>query len=279
MQCDSIDKSTLFYLIGFQRSGTTLLCHLLDKHHDIVCDEEPEVSKRITYKQFRLLKNPEFDSIKKTLDFYEVPSEKYTKLVDTFLLGDLEEDSFLRKFYALLNKKGATCVGAKEVCDLTAHKYDFINRLVDYHDSRAKFVFLERDIKGVVNSFIKLGFFPPGKNALTKGNTRRFAKRYIECLNATDRALSSCRTHYLTFRNLMNRPENELTKIYAFLGVDSSERTVKQIVSTPSKGIRVDYKGILKQMSDGWRANIGEKESLWLDRLYTRKRKSFFDGP
>ena len=117
------DKSKLFYLTGFQRSGTTLLCHLLDKHPEIVCAEEPEISKRVVYRQYSLLKDPDFDSIKKSLDFYKVPVGRYLELVDTFLANGIDEDAFLRTCYELFNNKNAHWVGAKEVMDLTADRY------------------------------------------------------------------------------------------------------------------------------------------------------------
>lgn len=110
---------TLFYIIGFQRSGTTVLSHLLDKHPQVLCLDEPEISKRIVFKQYDLMCDIEFDSIVKPLKYYNTSSEKYLQLVDKYISSDIETDDFLKLVYGLFNNKGASIVGSKEVCDFT----------------------------------------------------------------------------------------------------------------------------------------------------------------
>ncbi len=260
----------LFYLLAFQRSGTTLLCHLLDKHPEIVCAEEPEISKRIVYKQFELLKDSSFDSIKQSLAFYHVEPDQYIDLVESYLDGRIDENNFLKSCYILFNNKSAKYVGAKEVCDLTAYKYDYLKKLISFHNKEIKFVFIERDIKGVVNSFIKLGFYPLITRKLTDFNLKIFAKRYMKCLNYIKKNLSTKNTHHLTFENLMKHPQDELSKIYDFLGVDSSKETLDRILNTTSHGIRQNYTGIQEEIAIEWRKNLSDKNILWLDKLYKK---------
>lgn len=267
-------KNNLFYLIGFQRSGTTLLCHLLDKHPEIVCAEEPELSKRLVFEQFQLLQDPEFDSIKKSLDFYGIPARKYTELVDSYLNSGCNEDEFLRSAYALFDHNGALQVGAKEVMDLTSVQFDYFPKLIRFHQFDLKIVFIERDIKGVVNSFIKLGFFPPGKKRTNMFFLKRFAKKYVKTLNIIEGDLSRVPTHFLTYEDLIANPGQELKKIYTFLEADSSDKVLDMILNTESRGIRNHYKGIKQGLGLGWQKSLSPKQVVWLDKLYRKKRKS-----
>ncbi|MBN1257434.1 MAG: sulfotransferase, partial [Planctomycetes bacterium] len=178
-------RDGLFYLLGFQRSGTTLLASWLDRHPDIVCVEEPELCKDLLYRRKELLLDTSQDSLRKMLDYYHIPDEIYLTLARRYLEGKLTQDRFLRQAYQLCNRKSATCVGAKEVCDVSAFKHGFLPSLFDYHQGTIpKFIFLERDIQGVVASFNKLGFYPPNKRLLTRKNLRRFASDYVKCINS-----------------------------------------------------------------------------------------------
>ena len=266
-----MDNNNLFYLNGFQRSGTTLLCHLLDKHPEILCIEEPEISKRIVYKQFNLLADIEFDSIKQAIDFYGVDPLKYSSLVKAYLAKKMDNNAFLINCYELFNLKGARKAGAKEVVDLTAFKYGYFKKLMKFHNQRLKIISLERDIKGVVNSFIKLGFFPPGKRKISEYNIKRFAKAYVKCLNNRDRYLPK-ETYMLIYENFMDEPEKELYEIFEFMEVDTSERLIQMVLHTHSRGIRNNFKGIVKKRSTGWQLSLSKGQVQWFDKLYAKKR-------
>ena len=84
-----------FYIIAFQRSGTTLLSYLLDAHPEIVCIDEFELSKRIIYKQEKLLKDLNFDSNKKVLNHYKVETSRYLDICDSLLQSKIKEREFL----------------------------------------------------------------------------------------------------------------------------------------------------------------------------------------
>ena len=264
----------LFYLIGFQRSGTTLLCHLLDKHPQILCAEEPEISKRIVFKQFEILRDADYDSIKQSLDHYKVESGRYSELVEQYLGGSLDEDGFIRNVYSLFNKKNATYIGAKEVIDLSSSRSDYFKRLLEMHDRDFKVIFLERDIKGIVNSFIKMGFFPNevfplprGKKKINNFFLKLFARKYIKAQSRVLRLLSRVDSLHLFYDDLLDNPEKELMRIYRFLGVDYSHETLKNIINTSSHGIRCDYKGITKETAAGWEKGLAPNHIAWLDKL------------
>lgn len=261
----------LFYIISFQASGTTLLANLLDQHPEILCLDEPEISKHIVYRRPERLENCE--TARMVFEFYGVDFSDYQKLVKTYRVGEINEDVFLRRSYRLANHKQASCTGAKEVCDLSIMKYDYVRKLMDFHAWKAKFIFIERDLKGVVSSFLKLGFYPPGKHRLSRFNMWRFARNYLACINYIDSQLSTAETYFLTFEELMDAPDVQLKSIFDFLSVDSSEETIRRILTKPSRGVRQDFNGIIKEKSSDWESRLGKFDIRWLDQLYKRKRK------
>ncbi len=265
-------SESLFYLLGFQRSGTTLLCHLLDRHPDVLCVDEPELSKLIVFGKYDVLQNVHFPSLKGALDFYSVKPEEFTELAEKYVRQNIDADMFLRRSYHLFNRKGARREGVKEVCDLTSFRYQYLRKLISFHGNDVKFVFIERDIKGVVNSFVKLGFFTPGKRKITDWNMKQFAKKYVQCVNDMEKLLPRGNTYYLTFEDFMRHPEEKLKDIFSFLNVDFSLHLVRSILDTPSQGIRQNYKGLRKGIPSGWQENLNEKQINWLEKLYEKKR-------
>lgn len=264
----------LFYLIGFQRSGTTVLCHLLDKHPELVCVEEPEVSKRIVYGQLDLLRDSSFNSIKMPLQHYGGEIGEYIKLVDRYLAAELDEDSFIKCVYSLFNLGGAKCIGAKEVIDLTSDKYDYFNRLLDFHRKNLKIIFLERDIKGVVHSFVKMGFFPNevffiprGRKKINSVFMKMFARKYSAAIGRVLSLLQQVDYVHLFYEDLLENPFRELEKIYRFLGVDASRETLEYILNTASQGIRCNYSGIAKETAAGWEKGLSFRQIAWLDKF------------
>lgn len=272
------EKRKLFYLLGFQRSGTTLLCHLIDKHPEALCAEEPEISKRIVFQQWDLLKDPSYDSIKQNLDFYGVSGASYTELTGQYLKGEIPEGKFFERFLELLSAKKRKVIGAKEVIDLSSSKYCHIKKLLKFHENQnVKFIFIERDIKAVVASFIKLGFYPPGKRKLSNSNMKLFAKNYIKTLNSAEESLlnSGKQCLFITYEELIASPCETMKKIYSFIGVDSSEQLVNELLNSPSKGIRSVYRGQMT-LPSSWTELISPREALMLNHLYLSIRKSHF---
>ena len=265
------NQDNLFYLIGFQRSGTTLLSHLLDKHPQILCIDEPEISKRIVFKQYDLLRDITFDSIKKSLEYYNVDPACYSELVDRFLARDIDEHSFLMNSYALFDKKNALRVGVKEVCDLTSLRHDYLRKLISFHRGRFKIILIQRDIKGVVCSFMKLGFFPPGKRKVNGFNLKRFAKQYIKALNYINKNIRGKEVYSVSFESILLEPKNELQGVCLFLGVDSSDQVMTDLLRSRSRGTRIKYDGIRTEVRWGWKEMLRRKEIGWLNRLYDKK--------
>lgn len=110
------------------------------------------------------------------------------------------------------------------------------------------------------------------KRKVADFNLRRFAKKYIKCVNYIEQNLPCESVHKLTFKSLIHHPEEILAGIFTFLDVDSSSETVKNIVNTPSRGIRQKYDGLNKGICRHWEDNLNEQQTQNLDALYAKKR-------
>ena len=167
-------EKQLFQLTGFQRSGTTLLAYLLNAHPDILCADEPELTKRVIYDQKYMLSDLNNDALKKNLDYYKVDKTKYLQLVDNYLSGHLNDRTFIIQCYELMNKKNASLIGSKEVCDIVSFKFDFLNLLLKLNPPDTKYIIIERNFNDIAESFKKIGFFPPGKRKINFINSKIF---------------------------------------------------------------------------------------------------------
>jgi hypothetical protein len=260
-----MNSNKLFYLTGFQRSGTTLCCQLLDKHPEILCADEPEFVKRIFYNQQEKLNDPKNDSIMKNLEFYNVEFKDYLKIVKQFTDGDISNHNFLTSCYSLMNTKNAPLIGAKEVIDIVSDNFNFIDSLIATHPSETKYIFIERDIKGVIASFIKMGFFPPGKRRINNFNLAKFAKKYRKIIKHAKSVMPQEKTLYITFEKLLTQPEKMMKKIYTFLDVNSKPELISEILTTPRNGVRNRYSAINENIKDNWKQILTEKQIKMLD--------------
>jgi len=256
-----------FYFTGFQRSGTTLCSHLLDAHPSILCADEPEFAKRIFYSQHEKLRDPDNDSIKKNLEFYGVNFSDYLKIVDKLDSGKISIHNFLISCYELMNHKNAPVIGAKEVIDIVSDKFNFIDSLIEIHPPETKYIFIERDIKGVTASFIKMGFFPPGKKRLINFNLVRFAKKYSRIVRHAKSIMPKDQTLFLTFENLIDDPEDTLHQMFNFLNVNSNPKLISKILHNSRIGVRFKYTEINKNIKNNWQKILTEKQIKILNKI------------
>ena len=189
-----------FFLVGSQRSGTTLLRLMLQHHPDIECAPEfeflvekmtpeegyPEISEYCDW----LETNRIFVPHKLTLD----RSLTYPQLVK----------SFMAEFGARSNKGrlGATC-----------HKH--FDRLLRIWPE-AKLVHLLRDGRDVARSCIGMGW---------AGNVWHGAQRWLDAEKLWDvvqRRARSENLYQLRYEDLIKDPEGELAKLCEFLGSEYS---------------------------------------------------------
>lgn len=250
-----------------------MLSHLLDKHASVVCLDEPELAKYIAIGKHDVLVADNFKSIRQVLDYYGVENERYLELARRFKAGEMQAEDFLKSAYELCNSKGATLVGAKEVNDLSVARAGFPENFPQLHKNEdCPFIFIDRDIKGITTAFVKYGFYPPGKKPLWNFFMKSFAKQYVNTVNRALAALPVERTLYLTFKELLDEPYGALKKIFAYLGVEASDAEVKEILETPSQGVRISFKGIQVGEQATWREHLKPGQAAWLDSYVEKNR-------
>ena len=264
-----------FYILAFQRSGTTLLSYLLDAHPEVVCVDEFELAKRLIYGQPELLRDVTFATNRQVLTHYGVAADDYRAVCASFLSGAIKAREFIERAHALCDRKGARVVGGKEVCDIEGYRYDFVRRLLGLHEYRVKVVFIERDIKGVVASFLKLGFLPPGRRKISPWRLRRFARQYVRVVNYIEKYVRRCsEVVSITYEELMASPETVLAKVFRFLNVQNSPDVIASVLQRPGRGPREAFTGLRPELARDWQRLLTPAQVRMLDDAYGRRRKA-----
>ncbi len=192
----SVTKSPVF-LVGSERSGTTLLRLMLDHHSEVAFQSEFEFSVELvsdsgvfpeigTYRTWLSLDRVFIDS-----GFRIDPSLDFPELVDSFLVQKRDQS---RK----------PNVGA------TVHRH--FDRLLDVWPD-ARFIHLLRDPRDVARSTIPMGF---------AGNLWAGAARWVEAettWSVLREKLSEDRWIELHYEDLIREPEARLGELCLFLGV------------------------------------------------------------
>lgn len=222
---------TPVFLIGSERSGTTLLRLMLDHHPDIAFNLESEflVSEissagsfpdvagyRRTLQQDRVFRHSDF-RVRDDLDF--------RGLVNDFLRQKLERDR-------------------KRIVGATVH-YGF-SRL-QYLWPRAKYIYLLRDGRDVASSVVEMGW---------AGNVFAGAKWWLDAEREWaefQRSLARDRWIEVRYEDLVAKSEAQLRRVCEFIGVIFSERMFDYVESS-------SYALPDASQSSKWRRKIAPKD-------------------
>jgi len=192
-----------YFLIGSERSGTTLLRLMLDHHPDIAFNTESEwlVSKlpksggwpedMEAYRQF-LYRDRSFKYSRFEVD----PELSFTELVNDFLRQKMQRDN-------------------KPIIGATVHiNFNLLPRIWP----QAKYIYLLRDGRDVSRSVMQAGW---------AGNVWQAAEVWLEAEQDWQNmrhSLDNDQWIEIRFENLINNTRNELEKICQFMGTKFSER-------------------------------------------------------
>jgi hypothetical protein len=241
------------FLIGAERSGTTLLRLMLDGHPEISWPCELDFA----------------------LDWPAAPPGEWPDLIDYW--SSLAESSqaresrvviraeldFPRLVRSLFDQLAART--RKPICGVTAHRH-FERILGLWPDAR--FIYLVRDGRDVARSHVEVGL---AGNVWAAASVWRRAE--LEWRRLCARVPPQRRIE-LRYEDLVQDPERELTRICAFLGLSYSA----EMLATPS---RTPTEAPDPRMTEGWRTKLSERELAWLehaigaelrDRSYARSR-------
>lgn len=274
----SKSKINRFFIIGPQRSGTTLLDYLVNEHPEVVSVCEWEITSMIFFNQKERLKDLSFDSFVKNIEDHNIDPRKYLELVDSYLELRIGIKEFVEKAYDLcIHSDTVKAIGAKEAISHTHYEYNYVNKLYHIFGDDIRIIFISRDAKGIVNSFLKLGYFPPGKMAPSDKNLKKFVREYVKLINGTDKAVSRFSYKlYITYEELLRKPNDTLKSIFSFLGVSQHESIISRILSTPKRTRRINFDGIRSENVDSWKEMLSDYHIEFIDKYYRKKRKHYF---
>ncbi len=218
------------FLVGAERSGTTLVRELVKHHPDVSWLKEFEycvdlVSDKGDYPDLdTYYKHLEIDRIFRSTGLEIKHNLTYPELVDDFLQQQ-------RK----LDQKPVICA--------TVHRH--FDRLL-YIWSDVRFIHLIRDPRDVARSCIGMGW---------AGNVWYGIDRWIEVEKLWNRLksqISEDRYIEISYENLIREPEKTLTTISEFLGIDYNQAMMNPVNSTYTKPN--------PQLAAQWRKKLSDRE-------------------
>lgn len=193
-------RKRLYFLVGAQRSGSTLLRLMLDHHPQVACLHEFNFALLAANRDNS---SPNFDTLKERLELDR--QYRYSGLgLDPSLTYSEQVNQFLED-WRLRDGSGKPNVG------VTIHfRYDLARLL--WPD--ACFIHLVRDPRDVAPSVINMGW---------AGTAWHATDRWLDAEREVDRHLGDLpadRLARVRFEDLVTYPERELSKLCTLLGVD-----------------------------------------------------------
>jgi len=221
---------TPYFLVGAERSGSTLLRLMLDSHPNIAFTEEFEYS-------VEQIQDNAFPELNDFYDFLETnrPFQGSGFKINKDLTYPELIDSFLQKRE---KRKQAIAVGA------TIH-FGFKKVLLIWPN--AKFIHLIRDPRNVSPSVIKMGW---------AHDTYHGATKWIDAETEWDKLIPEIKSEqYITvrFEDLMKDYKSELKKICEFMGEEYTEKMMSYADET-------EYDIPSPIRAQNWRTSLGDRQ-------------------
>lgn len=218
-----------FFLVGAERSGSTLFRLILDNHPNIACHGEFEFAFDHVADDGT---EPDVVSYKKLMESDRV-FKHFQHTVNTSISYAQNIDFYLN------NKKGA-----KEIIGATVHRN--IHRIVHLYPN-AKFIHLVRDPRDVARSVKNMGW---SSNPYT--STLRWWKVELEW-EQLKHELDESRWIEVKFESLIENTQLELEKVCSFLGEAYAEEMLDYSKSS-------SYSSPKKGRSEAWRKDMSKRD-------------------
>ena len=215
------------FLLGTQRSGTTLLTRILSAHPDIIIQNELPLDNIFT-------PGSDIDAI--TANINRHFNIRYKRDIQSFL------ESNNKRFWGLKDPQ------------LTEH-LDALESFVPH----SKFIIIVRDGRGVVNSYIE-NRWGLGTNAYT--GALRWKDEVEQQVKFTEKFPDACLI--VKFEDLIEDHENQLRKICEHLGVTFNECMLnyhkEKMKYVPNKQNLNTNKAPSKALATQWQNKLSQKE-------------------
>ena len=219
---EEIEKLPIFFIVGRERSGTTLLQTILDNHPNIIIPTEAQFIRHL-YNKYHKIKYWDELLIKSFCN--DLLDENYIQL------WKLDKDKL---FDNLITLKGecsfATICKAIYFCSVSAIGKDkiillgdknppyslFIKELLSVFPT-AKFIYITRDYRDHIVSMVDSHFDSHTISTLA------YRWKYYNANILKNKNLYPSSFYHIRYENLVQNPEEEIKKITSFLNVSFAE--------------------------------------------------------
>jgi hypothetical protein len=226
------------FLIGAERSGTTLLRLMLDGHPDVAWPSEFDFA--LEWPEARAGAWPDL------VDYWSVLSEsRQARQCRIVIRAELDFPLLVRSLFDQLASRSR-----KPICGVTAHRH--FDRLQELWPD-ARFIYLVRDGRDVARSHVEMGW---AGNVWAAASVWRAAEADWRRLCARVPAERRAEVRY---EDLIREPQRELTRVCDFLGVAYSPA----MLDYPS---RTTYSAPDPSVAERWREALSGRELAWLER-------------
>jgi hypothetical protein len=264
----SFTESPLF-ILGSERSGTTLLRLMLTSHPEVCIPPESIFYINLRKKYYDCIHsqnalNRFIDELYKDEKFLEwkVPETELRKYLNTFPYKDYPAlAGEIYNYYAAKNKPQATIVGDKNP-HFTFHASTL------FHDfPRAKVLLIVRDVRAVYNS-VKKKFIQDGRSR--KKLIGLITDRWKASGSVWESYRSSSNFCVIRYEDLLTDPETILEQICRWLGINfdremmlyhQKNRLLELVPKSQVKWLQLTFSPVEKARMDAWKHELNSWEA------------------
>lgn len=289
------------FIVGCDRTGTTLMTHILNKHKDICISFQTHFMGHLARPGFRQ-QMKEFgdlcddDNVRQIVEFiYDAKSfaggaywRWLRENVDSEILLQrvLNSDRSERAFFSVLMQiraKDEPILGEK-----TPDHIQYVPTLLEWFPE-ARVIHTFRDPRAVFVSEFHYHWNQSGPEAFPYRQLRSVKSLYslYILLHMSLEWSLAARYHFkykdrypdnyylLKFEDLIGAPENQLKRLCSFLGVELQDEMLEQKVINTGFKSRRGKAGFDKQAIDRWKDHIGPLSRLWFSLWAKRYLEAF----
>lgn len=241
-----------FFIVGFPRSGTTLLASLLGRHPDIAMPPETHLLNR-TAKSFQFDSGPMAKST--IMDSLENNPRLADLEIDLAELNDLPEQVTLPEVFLAVLRHYARRANCRYVAEKTPNYMDHAEYLIGWFPD-APIIWLIRDGRDVVPSLQKVPW--------THSSVRRHSLTWVK---QNQRMGELAKKHssilLVKYEDLLLNPESELRRIHEHLSIPYCEsQLVAQEQSAAIPEWEKPWKSNASSVVDASRAYAWKKNAI-----------------
>ncbi|MDD5070450.1 MAG: sulfotransferase [Candidatus Omnitrophica bacterium] len=267
--------SELLFLIGFPRSGTTLLLRLLKNHPKIFVNPRETCfftailnDKNINWD---LSQQKNYQKICKRI--LNLPVKNYFPYLNQQQIVEILNNpnhDYADIYYQLITKS-SKCVGEKYsyFLEKTPYHCTAVSRIIALYPE-AKFIYITRDPKATIASFNKESFcfFSNNfySNVITWVDGYRLSRDQVRLINPEN-------LFTLRYEDLVDYPEKEVLRLYKFLKLDQIGLLTLEKSSDKFQGLLNNIRNterISQDYKDEWRKTLSLSE-LKIIEHYSRQ--------